>query len=242
MEKLGIIERVTEPTDWVNSLVIVHKANGKLRICIDPRDLNKAIKRQHFQLPSAEELFAQKSGAKYFVKLDMSNAYWQIKIDEESSKLLTFNTPFGRYKFLRLPFGIHSASEICQQQISQVIEGIAKVANLQDDIIVWGNTREELHQSLKEVLYRVQKSGVKLNLSKCKFEATEVSYLGHNLSEAGVKPDPSKVAAILQMPEPTNKSELQRFLGMINYLGKFLPNLASVSAPLRSLLENDIEF
>ena len=226
----------------MNSLVIVHKANGKLRICIDPRDLNKAIKRQHFQLPSAEELFAQISGAKYFAKLDMSNAYWQIKIDEESSKLLTFNTPFGRYKFLRLPFGIHSASEICQQQISQVIEGIAKATILQEDIIVWGNTREELHQSLNEVLYRVQKSGVKLNFPKCKFEATEVSYLGHNLSEAGVKPDPSKVAAILQMPEPTNKSELQRFLGMINYLGKFLPNLASVSAPLRSLLENDIEW
>ena len=120
----------------------------------------------------------------------MSNAYWQIQIDEESSKLLTFNTPFGRYKFLRLPFGIHSALEMCQQQISQVIEGIAKAANLQDDIIVWGNTREELHQSLKEVLYKVQKSGVKLNLSKCKFEATEVSYLGHSLSEAAVKPDP----------------------------------------------------
>eukprot|EP00112_Aurelia_sp_Birch-Aquarium-sp1_P023107 Seg6752.3 transcript_id=Seg6752.3/GoldUCD/mRNA.D3Y31 product="Retrovirus-related Pol polyprotein from transposon 17.6" protein_id=Seg6752.3/GoldUCD/D3Y31 len=244
MEKLGIIEKVTEPTDWVNSLVIVHKANGKLRICIDPRDLNKAIKRQHFELPSAEELFAQMSGAKYFAKLDMSNAYWQIKIDEESSKLLTFNTPFGRYKFLRLSFGIHSASEICQQQISQVIEGIEKAANLQDDIIVWGNTREELHQSLKEVLYRVQKSGVKLNLSKCKFEVTEVSYLGHNLSEAGVKPDPNKIAAIVKMPEPepTNKTELQRFLGMINYLGKLLPNLASVSAPLRSLLENDIEW
>ena len=99
------------------------------------------------------------SGAKNFAKLDMSNAYWQIKIDEKSSKLLTFNTPFGRYKFLRLPFGIHSASEICQQQISQVIDGVEKAANLQDEIIVWGNTTEELYQSLKEVLYRVQSLG-----------------------------------------------------------------------------------
>ena len=97
-----------------------------------------------------------------------------------------------------------------------------------------------MYQSLKEVLCRVQESGVKLNLSKCKFEESEVSYLGHNLSEAGVKPDPNKIAAIVKMPEPTNKTELQRFLGKINYLAKFLPNLASVSAPLRSLLENDI--
>ena len=93
MEKLGIMGKVSESTDWVNSLVIVSKPKGKLRICIDPRDLNRAIKCQHFQLPSAEDLFAQMSGAKYFAKLDMSNAYWQIRVDEESSKLLAFNTP-----------------------------------------------------------------------------------------------------------------------------------------------------
>ena len=93
MEKLDIIEKVSEPTDWVNSLVIVSKLNGKLHICIDPRDLNRAIKRQHFQLPSAEDLFAQMSGSKYFAKLDMSNACWQIRVDQESSKLLTLTLP-----------------------------------------------------------------------------------------------------------------------------------------------------
>ena len=141
MEKLDIIEKVSEPTDWVNSLVIVSKPNGKLRICIDPRDLNRAIKRQHFQLPSAEDVFAQMSGAKYFAKLDMSNAYWQVRVDEESSKLLTYNTPFGRFKFKQLPFGIHSASEICQEAIVRVIEGVDNCANEQDDIIIWGIKR-----------------------------------------------------------------------------------------------------
>ena len=85
MEKLDIIEKVSEPTDWLNSLVIVSKPNGKLRICIDPRGLSRAIKCKHFQLPSTEDLFAQMYGAKYFAKLDMSNAYWQIRADEESS-------------------------------------------------------------------------------------------------------------------------------------------------------------
>ena len=134
MEKLDIIEKVSEPTDWVNSLVTVSKPNGKLRICIDPRDLNRAIKRQHFQLPSAEDLFAQMYGAKYFAKLDMSNAYWQV---------LTFNTPFGRFKFKRLPFGIHSASEICQEAIARVIEGVDNCANEQDHIIIWGHSKEQ---------------------------------------------------------------------------------------------------
>ena len=114
MIRLDVIEPVTEPTDWVSQIVVARKPNGKLRMCLDPRDLNKAIKRHHFNLPTAEELFAEMKGTKYFTKSDASSGYWQIKVDEESSKLLTFATPFGRYKYKRLPFGIHSASEVFQ--------------------------------------------------------------------------------------------------------------------------------
>jgi len=96
MVKMDVIEPVHEPTDWVSSLVIVEKPNGKLRICLDPQDLNKAIKRHHYKLPSAEEVFSQMSGAKYFTKLNPSNGYWQIKVDNDSSKLLTFATLYGR--------------------------------------------------------------------------------------------------------------------------------------------------
>ena len=109
MMRLDVIEPVTEPTDWVNQIVDARKPNGKLRMCLDPRDLNKAITRHHFKLITAEKLFAEMKGAKYFTKLDASSGYWQIKVDEESSKLLTFATLFGRYKYKRLLFGIHSA-------------------------------------------------------------------------------------------------------------------------------------
>ena len=95
MIKFDVIEPVREPTEWVNPLVTVEKPNGKLRVCLDPRDLNKAIKRQHYKLPTAEELFSEMTGARYFSKLDASNGHWQIKIDTESSKLLTLVTPFG---------------------------------------------------------------------------------------------------------------------------------------------------
>ena len=212
MEKLDIIEKVLEPIDWVNSLVIVSKPNGKRRICIDLRDLNKAIKCQHFQLPLAEDCFAQISGTKYFAKLDMSNVYWQIRIDEESSKLLNFITPFGRFKFKRLPFGIHSSSGICQEAIARVIEDVDNCANEQV-----------------------------LNLAKCIFEATEITYLGHILSGDGMRANPKEMSAIRDMPAPCNKEDLQFFLGMIKYLDKFLPDLGTEMAPLRLLLEKGTE-
>ena len=192
MCKMGVIEAVHEPTDWVSSLVMVEKPNGKLRVCLDPRDLNKAIKRHHFKLPTAEELFAEMSGAKYFTKLDASNGYWQIKVDNESSKLLTFSTPFGRYKFKRMPFGIKSASEVFQQSV----EGIHGVKNSQDDIIIWGESIDELDKRTNEVLSAIQDSGMKLNKNKCVFRGEQVTFLGHILSGNGISPDPSKVEAI----------------------------------------------
>ena len=162
MEKLDIIEKVSEPTDWVNSLVIVSKPNGKLRICIDPRDLNRAIKRQHFQLPSAEDLFGQMSGAKYFAKLDMSNPYWQIRLDEESSKLLTFNTSFGLLSLNGYLLVFTLLLKFVKKLLLESLKVFGNCANEQDDIIIWGHSKEQLHNTLKEVLYRVQKSGMQL--------------------------------------------------------------------------------
>ncbi|KAK0147806.1 hypothetical protein N1851_012497 [Merluccius polli] len=106
MIMLGVIKKVNEPTDWVNSMVITKKKNGELRICMDPKDLNESIKREHYQIPTREEIISKMSGASYFTKLDASQGFWQLKLDESSTRYCTFNTPFGRYCFLRLPFGI----------------------------------------------------------------------------------------------------------------------------------------
>ncbi len=142
MKQLDVIEKIDEPTDWVSSLVIVEKPNGQIRLCLDPRDLNKAIKRHHHPMPTVDEILSKLGGAKVFSKLDASSGYWQIKVDDESSKLLTFNTPFGRYRFKRLPFGIHSAAEVFQKKISEIISEIDGAANDQDDIIVFGRDME----------------------------------------------------------------------------------------------------
>ena len=122
MKTLDITEPVNKPSDRVSSLVIVQKPNGSLRVCLDPSDLNQAIKRHYLQLPTTDEILSQLSGACYFTKLDASNGYWQVRLDDESSHLLAFNTPFGRHK--RMPYGIHSASEVFQVKDAQIIERI----------------------------------------------------------------------------------------------------------------------
>ena len=193
-------------------------------------------------MPTAEEIFSEMHGVKYFCKIDASNGYWQVPVDEESSNLLAFNSPFGRFKFTRMPFGIHSASEVFQREVAQIIEGLEGTRNNQDDIIIWATTIQEMYERLERLFERLRKSGLKLNREKCQFFLTELLYIGHLLTADGIKPDPSKVEAITKMPNPKSKQDLQRFLGMTNYLCKFVPNYSEVTAPLRLLLQNDVEW
>ena len=211
----------------------VKKPNGKLKKCLDPRDLRKAIKRQHYKLPTAEELFSEMTGARYFSKLDVSKGYWQIKIDIESSQLLTFATPFGRFCFKRLPYSIRNASEIFQVNISEIIEGLEGTRNSQDNIIVWGETLAEHNNRASKVMTKIRESELKLNKSKCVFGVQSITFLGHKLSSTGISPEPQKVKAISEMPKQTFKADLQRFLGMIAYLSKFIPNLSDKTKELR---------
>ena len=158
------------------------------------RPLNRAIKRQHYQLPTAEEIFSNIQEATVFSKLDASSGYWQIPVDNETSKLLTFSTPFGRYKFRRLPYGIHSASEIFQKAIAEIIEGFENTVNLQGDIIIYVSNQAEHDRIVNKVLNRIRESGLKLNKSKCVFSKPEITFLGHIISKDGLKVDPSKMS------------------------------------------------
>ena len=135
MEKLGVIRKIHEPTDWVSSMVIVHKPDGVVRVCIDPFHLNKAIKRQHYPMNTIEEITAKLAGAKFFTKLDAVSGFWQIPLDEKSSRLCTFNTPWGRFRFCRLPFGIADASEVFQRLCEQFSENAEVVV---DDLFGFG--------------------------------------------------------------------------------------------------------
>ena len=206
MEKEQVIVKVDEPTDWVHNPVIVEKPNGKLRVCLDPRELNKYLKREQYQLPTWEEISSRLHGARFFSILDANQGYWQIPLDDESSILTTFNTPFGRYRFLRMPFGIHLAQEIFHKRVNHLFEDLEGVETDIDDILVWEKTIEEHDQRLQAALDRTKMIGMTLNPDKCKFRVTEVTYLGHKLTGEGVQPDRTKIEAIINMPAPQDKA------------------------------------
>lgn len=242
MVELGVIQKVNHPTPWVNSLVVVAKKNGQLRICLDPRPLNKAIQRAHFQLPTINEFATKLYGAKYFSVLDAFSGFWAIKLDKESADLCTFNTPFGRYQYLRLPFGLNCASEIFHAKMKQLLEGLEGVESFIDDIICWGQTKTEHDERLKALFNRAREINLKFNKEKCKIGVEEVIYLGHCFNQNGMSPDPEKIKAIKDMSEPNDRKSLERFLGAVNYLSKFIPNYSENIYVLTRLLRKDISW
>ena len=167
MERNDVIKRIRELTDWVNSLVLVEKPDRSLQICLDPRDLNKAIKREHYQLPTFDETVTRLTGATRFTTLDANKGYWQIPLDEQSSKLTTTNTSYGRYCFLPLPYGLHSAQIVFHKRISQEFEAMDGIETDIDDFLIWGKDDDEHNKRLIECLKKARKTGLKLNSSKC---------------------------------------------------------------------------
>ena len=140
---MGIITKVEQPTQWVSPIVVVKKPNGDFRICVDPVDLNKAVKREHYPLRTVEEVAATLAEARVFSTLDATSGFYQIRLAEKSTWLTTFNTPFGRFKFERLPFGLVSAPEIFQRAMTEMFEDIEKCEVIVDDLLVWGKSVEE---------------------------------------------------------------------------------------------------
>ncbi len=242
MLKSGIIEEVTEATDWCAPMVPVIKKNGKVKICVDLKKLNEAVKRERFILPTLEDILPQLSGSCIFSTLDASSGFWQIPLDASCRKLTTFITPVGRFCFRRLPFGITSAPEIFQREMSTLLKDNAGTVAVMDDILVFGRDKEEHDRNLKAVLKSIKVSGLKLNKEKCHFGKSEIQFFGHIIGKDGIRPDTNKVRAITELHCPTNLTELRQVLGMINYLGKILPGLSSVLHPMTELLKGDTEW
>ena len=253
MEEAGIIVKEDEPTPWVSSMLVIdkRKVNDKrkdtppskddVRICIDPRDLNKALKRPHYPMVTVEEVANRLAGAKSFTSLDACSGYWQLPVDDESSKLLTFNTPWGRYRFTRLPFGISPAPELYQREMDRLFAGVP-VEIIVDDFLVHGKDQSEVDEKMRRVLDRSREVGLKFNPKKVKLRVPEVSYVGHLFSAEGLKPDPEKIRAINDMPPPVDKEGVLRILGTVNYLDKFIEHKADIQEPISQLTQKDAAF
>lgn len=242
MVKEGIIVHVDEPTDWVHPIVVAPKKNGDIRICMDPRRLNPFIKREHFHIATQDSLFSELAGSEVYSRLDASSAFLQVPLNHESSLVCTVATPFGRYRYLRLPYGISSAPEFFAKVMSEILCGIKGVIVYFDDVLIFAPTVQKHNEILSTVLDKFKKAGLTINSEKSSFCVTETKFLGHILSKNGISVDPEKTEAILKMNTPKNKKELQRFLGMVVYLAKFMPNLSQETNTLRNLLSNKAEW
>ena len=241
LEKL-VEEKVIEPvqfSEWAAPIVPVFKENGSVRICGDYKvTVNKFAKTEKYPLPRIEDLFAALSGGQAFTKLDLANAYLQLPLEDKSRDYVTINTHKGLFRYNRLPFGVASAPAVFQRTIESLLQGIQRVVAYIDDILIMGESEQEHLKNLDEVLKRLEAAGLRLKAEKCKFMMAEVEYLGHCISKEGIFPTSAKVTAIKNAPVPTDVQQLRSFLGLVNYYGKFLPNLSSKLAPLHSLLEN----
>ena len=239
MERHGIITTETEPTDWVSALVPVPKPkSNSVRITVDYKKLNQAVKRQVFPIPTLEQLTSKLSGATCFSKLDASSGFYQIPLDEVSSKMTTFITPFGRKRFLRLPMGISIAPECFQRKMEELLEGLPGVIIYMDDTVVFGDSTNH-DERLEAVIRRIHESGLKLNKSKCEFRKSEIKFLGMKISKNGISVDEEKLQAIQQLQPPKDVSELRSLLGVINFLCRFVPHIQDRLRPLNDLLKKD---
>lgn len=218
MEQMQIISKVDEPTEWCTGMVVVPKANGKVRICVDLTEIDESILREYHPLPSIDHTLALLAGVTIFSKLDANSGFWQIGLSPESAKLTTFVTPFGRFCFNCLPFGISSALEHFQKGISQVLEGTGGALCQMDDILVYDKSVEEHNQHLEATLHKLQEAHLTLIEEKCEFSKPSVEFLGTLVDAEGVHVSPKE--------------------GMVNQLSKFQPQIAELSKPLRNLLSS----
>ena len=237
----GILEKV-EYSDWASPIVPVLKPDGSVRICGDYKvTINPLLDTPEHPMPNPEEIYSQLCGGKKFTKLDLSQAYQQILLEEDSRKYVTINTHLGLFRYTRLPYGVNSAPAVFQSVMDKILAGLPVGCYLDDMIITGANDDDHLH-NLEKVLQRLEQYNIKLKKTKCQFMKSSIKFLGHVVNSEGISPSEDTVQDILSAPAPSNISTLQSFLGLVNYYRKYIPNLSTMIAPLNRLLGKKVKW
>ncbi len=212
-------------------------------MCVDYRSLNAITIKNRYPLPRVEDLMDQLEGCTVFSSLDLQSGYHQIRITPEDVPKTAFNTPYGHYEYLVLCFGLSNAPATFQAVMNRLLApllGKGFVVVYMDDILVFSKNAEEHLQHLEQVLTLLRKEKLYAKLSKCTFNKPEVTFLGHVVGRFGLKPVPTKVNTVRDWQVPTNQREVRQFLGLANYLRKFIQGYSSMAAPLIELTKLDI--
>ncbi|XP_013174911.1 PREDICTED: uncharacterized protein K02A2.6-like [Papilio xuthus] len=239
LEKEGSIYQV-EHSDYGTPIVPIIKPSGEIRICGDYKStINPKLKIDQYPLPRIEELFAALSGGQEFSKIDLTTAYMQVPLHPDSQACTAITTHVGTYVFKRTPYGLNCIPQMFQKIMEETLRGLPNTVVFLDDICVTGKDRETHKKNLRAVIERLANMGLTVKLNKCIFLQKSVSYLGFIIDKHGLHPDMAKVDAIVKAPEPTNVTQLKAFLGLVNYYGKFVPNLSTLLHPLYALLKKN---
>lgn len=240
--ELGVLVPV-EHSDYASPIVPVLKRNGTVRLCADYSvSINKQLVVEQYPLPTANELFSKLHGGQKFTKLDLSMAYNQFMLSEDSQSITCINTHRGLYKYTRLAFGLKSAPAVFQRAMEGLLAGMDGVLCLLDDVLITGSDEKQHLDRVHAVLKRLQAAGLTLQKEKCAFFQDEVSYLGYVISKNGLKKSSDKVEAMGNAPAPKNVNELQSFLGLVNYYRNFVPGASIILSPLYELLRKGIKW
>ena len=216
LESSGILDKVSY-SEWAAPIVVVPKKDGKIRLCGDYKvTVNSALEVDQYPLPRPDDLFATLAGGTKFTTLDLSQAYLQLVLDEDSASYVTVNTHRGLYRYTRLPFGIASAPAMFQKVMDTILQDIPNVICYIDDILVTGADDQAHLRNLAEVFARLERHGIRMKKGKCHFMRNSVQYLGHGVDATGLYALPDKLEAIQNAPKPTNVQELCSFLGLLN--------------------------
>ncbi|XP_028292970.1 uncharacterized protein K02A2.6-like [Gouania willdenowi] len=223
---------------YASPIVIVKKKDGTIRLCVDYRQLNSKTRRDAFPLPRIEESLDALSGAKWFSTIDLASGYNQVPVAEHDKMKTAFCTPFGLFKFNRMPFGLCNAPSTFQRLMERMFgsQHCQSLLLYLDDVVVYSTSIDDHLQRLGAVLSRLQREGLKVKLSKCDFFKKEVKYLGHVISADGVSTDPDKITAVAGWPRPTTTTELRSFLGFASYYRRFVNGFAKMAGPLHQLI------
>lgn len=241
LEEQGIIEPAKYDSPWMSRMDIVAKDKNKWRLVLDMREANKAIIRELHPFPTMKKHMARLSGARHFTKLDLKSAYHHILLHEDSRDLTTFMTPDGPRRFTRLLFGVNCAPEIFQRELERILKDCTGCIIYIDDILIFGNTEEQLGTRQERVLDRLKENNLTLNKEKCKFNIQAVEFLGSIIDENGIRPSPEKVDAIKNFRKPRDITELRSFIGLVTYISPSMRGFSEIMEPLNRLLNRDSE-
>ena len=241
LENANIISKKIS-SDWASPTVNVLKSNNKIRICGDYFAVNKNLEITRFPLPTIDDVINKVGNAKYFSKIDLSNAFLQVPLHDDFKKYTTINTQEGLYEYNYLPFGTSASPAIFQNFMCKILSNVKNVIIYQDDLLILAESVEKHGEILDQVLNTLKDAGIKINYEKCSFLTDKVTYLGYVFDKQGVHPDKDKIKAIIDAPKPKNVKEVQSFIGLCNFYNRFIRNFSNVFAPLNKLLRKGVTF